>query len=347
MSLLLGMAFLVLAVVTTTIPGLVKLPGASATTDVACTVQYLALDPNDATKPMPGKESDGSFGLPVVARDIPGIMKELDNRRECAGDTKYDPALAADHYYTWSVAGLTSIKVSMAEDGLEKFKAQWIADKSLRSKALAELKQLEKESTKSLEDVGHGIPSLYMVPDRAGGVITKLGTTAGDKGTNLVFTHGDVVVRYRLDCGFQPNWPTGTIPNLPACAEGECTPPPPPVIPPTPECTENCNPQPPVCNPEWEKCWETSKPAPDGVNVQPNDDYESPESVATPASPAPVISGNENQTSTGQAPGGTAPDPNRNQPDPGTGTTSDGGTGSVNPDNGGGTNTTDSGNPFG
>lgn len=115
--------------------------------------------------------------------------------------------------------------------------------------------------------------------------------------------------------------------------EGVCTPPPPPPPPPTtPPCVTDC-----------EKIWPDSVTPPDGVNVQPNDPYE--DRPELPANPAPVIPATEIPSSDSQAEGATTPDPDRTIPAPATGTTSDGSTGSVNPDSG--TNEGDAGNPFG
>lgn len=321
---------------------------ANASVQGACTIQYYALDPANANNPNPAKEVTGAFGPAVAARDEAGVKKELDERRECGADGKFDPALTAAHYAEWSHNGLTSIKVDESPTGLNAFTAQMASDVDLRGKVLAELKKLEGESTFSTAPVSAGIWSLYMMPNGNGGVDLKVGRTSAN-GTNAVFTHGDKVIRYRLDCGFQPNRET-PFTNVPECTGQECAPP--PVCPPgTTGTWPECPPvTPPPCNPEWQKCWDTSVPAPEGVKPQPNDDYETPESVAPPTNPAPIINGNENQNSGSQAPGATTPDPDRNKPDPGTGTDDSGNTGSVNPDGpdgaGTGTNTTDPGNPF-
>lgn len=342
--LLLGAAAAIAVVVTMMIPGLTPFsPDPAAAADSACTVSYYALDPNDANLSNPGKEVTGAFGPAVAARDEAGVKAELDERRECGADMKFDPALTAAHYSEWSHNGLTSIKVDESPDGLNAFTAQLANDKDLRGKVLTELKKLEGESTFSTAPVSAGIWSLYMMPNGSGGVSLKVGQTSAD-GTNAVFTHGDKVIRYRLDCGFQPNRDT-PFTNVPECTGGECAPP--PVCPPgTTGDWPNCVTPPPPCNPEWQKCWETSVTAPEGVNPQGPGDYETPDSVTAPDKPAPVINGDETQTSTTPATDTTPVDPDRNKPDPATGTDSNGNTGTVNPDTGG-PNNTDTGNPFG
>lgn len=152
-----------------------------------------------------------------------------------------------------------------------------------------------------------------------------------------------------VDCGNLHWVPPATW----VCQDSSCTPPPPPPPPSCPPGTTgtppNCVTPPPPCNPEVEKCWETNVTPPDGVTVQPNDPYE--ERPALPVNPAPVLPIDETPSSNSGAEGATPPDPNRPQPDAGTGTTPDGGTGGVNPDTDGGTNNGtnegDPGNPFG
>lgn len=321
---------------------------ASIASSSDCKVHYYNLD---------GKgETNGSFGPSVTARDKAGIMAELHERRECGNDKQYDPALTAAHYVDWatatlpdgSPANLTSMKVSW--ENATSFAQLLASNKDVYTAAIKELNELENNASFSIESVSQGQPSAYMATDGHGGVLILQGHTAHD-GTNVVFTtKSGVAIRYRLECGFQPNWAT-LRPNLPECAVGQCTPPPPPPVTPPPSgCVDNCTPPPPPCNPEWEKCWDTSVPAPEEVTPQPNDDYETPDSVAPPAKPAPIINGNEDQNSGSQAPGATTPDPDRDKPDPGTGTDGGGDPGSINPGGPGGAgtgdNNTNPGNPF-
>lgn len=85
---------------------------------------------------------------------------------------------------------------------------------------------------------------MYMIPDGNGGVIIKFGQTSSE-GTNAVFTHpSGIEVRYRLDCGFQPNR-DGIPEGVDVCVGAECAPP--PVCPPGkagtwPDCYVPCPP---------------------------------------------------------------------------------------------------------
>lgn len=240
--LLIAAAAAATVVVATLIPGLTPWsPAASAADQVAaqsCGVTYFALNPDDLSQPNPAKEVPAAFGSAVTARGEQAVKAELNERRECGSDGKFDPALTASHYAAWSEAGLTSTKVDYT--GIDAFYAQIAADPGLYKKTVDELKKLEGESAYTEEGVPAGIWSLYMVPNGTGAVNVGQGRTSAD-GTNAVFTHGGAVVKYRLDCGFQVNR-SGEFPGVPPCSAEQCPPPPPPpstppVTPPgTPEC---------------------------------------------------------------------------------------------------------------
>jgi len=343
-------------------PSVLGLPTASA--DVTnpstadCKVHYYALDD--------GKETTGAFGPAVQARDESGIKADLKQRRTCDSDNLFDPALIAAHYLDWatatlpdgSAANLTSQKVTWTD--VDSFTAVLATNSVLRDQVVAELEKLENnESTFSMEPVSVGQKSLYMMPTSNGGIAIKVGTVASD-GTNIAFTHkSGAVIKYRLECGFQPNWvnPPG---DVPVCAENECAPT--PICPPgttgtppncsdvPPPCTVDCTPTPP-CVEDCAKDWDDSVDPPEGVTPQPNDPYEPPESVTPPSDPAPVVPDGETPSSETPAGGAEPAQPNRPQPDPGTGTTPGGNPGTVNPTDpvtgGPGANEGPIDNPFG
>lgn len=247
-SFLLGGGALVALLLTTLVPGLAPWspePPIANASDI-CKVSFYALDPSDATKPNPNKEVTGAFGPAVTPREEAGIKAELNERRECGSDGTFDPSLTAAHYSEWSFHGLTSMSVTPEE--IDAFAARLATDPTLHGQVLSELKRLESESAFSTEAVPAGTWSLYMMPDGSGGVTVKVGTTSID-GVNAVFTHPNgVVIRYRLDCGFQPNR-SGGFPGIPTCTPGECTPPPPPA-----ECPPGTTGTPPDCyNLKWQQ----------------------------------------------------------------------------------------------
>lgn len=196
-----------------------------------CKVEYLALDPADQTKVNPNKEVPGAFG-PVAESlsDEAIIKKDLKERRTCGTDDKFDTALTAAHYAAWSHEGLTKHKVAL--DEIDAFAAKIKADRTLYGEVMSELESLENGSSFSIQNgIPAGSMSLYMVPDGAGIALVKSGSVLTN-GTSAVFTHGDKVVRYRMDCGYQPWWPTAPKELPPPCTGSECVPPPPPVNPP-------------------------------------------------------------------------------------------------------------------
>jgi hypothetical protein len=187
-----------------------------------CKVTYYALDPANPALPNPAKPVPAAFGTPVTARGEQAVKAELNERRECGADGTFDPALTASHYARWSETGLTSIKVGYNE--IDAFYAKIAADPNLYNQVVTELKKLEDESTYSEESVPAGIWSLFMVPDGHGSVHVGQGRTSAN-GTNAVFTHpGGIVVKYRLDCGFQPNQEKQYA-NVPMCTPQQCPPP--------------------------------------------------------------------------------------------------------------------------
>ena len=215
----------------------------AATPKTTCAVSYGALDPGDQTKVNPNKEVPGAVGPAVTQRDIPGIKAELKERRTCGTDGKFDPELTATHYADWSAAGLTSHPIAFAD--IDAFRAQMVANPDLYASTVNELETLENGSTASIQNnVPAGVWSVYVLPDGKGSLTTHIGTSS-HVGTAIVFTHGDVVVKYRLECGFQILRQTppagmqqctfaecGPPPHVPTCQEmGNCS---------TPGCTSDC-----------------------------------------------------------------------------------------------------------
>lgn len=204
-------------------PGI--LPGVEATPPPAqsCNVTYFALDPANPLAPNPVKEVPAAFGPEVTVRGEEPVKAELNERRECGADGMFDPSLTASHYSVWSEAGLTKYTVAYAE--IDAFYAKIAADSALYNEVLTELKGLENASAYSEEGVGAGIWSLYMDPNGSGGVNVRQGRTSSDDGTNAVFSHpSGAVIKYRLDCGFQPNR-EGEFPGVPYCTPETCPPP--------------------------------------------------------------------------------------------------------------------------
>ena len=295
-----------------------------------CSVNYGALSADQKTN-NPAKMQNGVFiagaiGVPVTQRDEGGIKKELQERRTCGTDGKFDPELTATQYADWSAEGCTADKVAFAD--IDSFRAQMIAQRGLYNQIETELTNLENASSFSIKSVPVNVWSVYEKPDGNGGLTTHVGTTTM-AGTAVVFTYnGDIAackgktIEYRLECGFQilrPHQP----PGLPVCEQAGCTP-----------CTT-------ICPKDWSK----SVPAVPGVTPQPNDPYET--RPPAPANPAPVVPQNQTQSSSSGAQGATAPDPNRSTSSAGSGTTSGGSTSTVNGSSGTGSNNTDAGNPFG
>ena len=266
-------AFLLIAagaaiVVTATllIPGIAPWspPSGSAAASAAnsCVVSYGALDPANTAKSNPAKESEFAIGVPVTARDEAGVKAELKERRTCGADGKFDPNVTATHYADWSASGLTSRKVDYAN--IDAFRAEMIANSDLYAATVTELESLENASAFSVEKVPAGMWSVYAVPDGKGGLTTHMGRS-GHVGTAAVFTHGSVVINYRLECGFQillPAPPAG----IEVCANAECQP---TIHVPTCEEANNC-PPPPTCPPgqgTWPHCIVPKDPSTDsGVN---------------------------------------------------------------------------------
>jgi hypothetical protein len=224
------------------IPGIApwspSVPPAVAVAD--CAVTYFALDPANLALPNPAKEVPAAFGPAVTARGETDVKAELNERRECGADGKFDPALTASHYSAWSEAGLTKYKVAYTE--IDAFTADIAANATKYNEVLTELKGLENASAYSEEGVPAGIWSLYMDPNGSGGVNVKQGRTSAD-GTNAVFTNpSGAVIKYRLDCGFQVNRSgsgSSDFPGMPQCTPETCPPPTcPPNTTPWPECNE-------------------------------------------------------------------------------------------------------------
>jgi len=283
-----------------------------------CTPQYEALDPNDPTLVNPDKEVPYAMGprvFPVghvvTVEDIIEAKKELDERRECGADNKYDTMLTATHYAEWSYNGLTTRSVAFAD--IDAFVAELNADSDLYASVVGELKALEATSVAEVPEepnpaaeelkvaetaavvgvlkpatatsvvttelVPANIWSVYVMPDKKGGLTSHIGTSR-NPGTALVFTHGDAVIKYRLDCGFQILHETPP-PGFPQCEDAECNP--------TPPCEETGTCEPPC---QEVKCVENSVTPPQGWTpmgpgqVQPT----APPAKANPLNPStPII----------------------------------------------------------
>lgn len=176
----------------------------------------------------------GKFGPTLVATDEPGLRAELKERRSCGDDNLYDPALLGAQYVTTAnatlpdgttPANLTAIKVTWAD--VNPFIEQLATNRDLYNQVAAELASLEDGAMFSMEGVSRGTPTLYMTANdqSASKVTVKHGLTSGD-GTNIVFTYANgATVKYRVECGGQPNFPTAP-PGVPECVGEECAPPP-------------------------------------------------------------------------------------------------------------------------
>lgn len=297
-------------------PGVI--PGVEAATppSESCEVTYFALNPSDPSQPDPAKEVPAAFGTAVTARGEQPVKAELNERRECGADGKFDPALTASHYAAWSEAGLTARKVDYT--GIDAFYAEIAGNKELYNQVLTELKQLENQSAYTEEAVPAGVFSLFMVPNGTGGVNVGQGLTSAD-GTNAVFTHSGAVVKYRLDCGFQVNRSgaeggKGDFPGVPQCTPEQC---PPPVCPPGMEGDwPNCHPPCPPNTTPWPECnnlkWvtpTTQEPGwvPDGTGNGVTDGQQSADQIASGETRGNAVNDqvpNNANTNTG----GTTPD---------------------------------------
>jgi len=221
-SLLIAAAAALALLLATMLPGFAKVTAAPS----APSESTPAVDESCAVAPYAfasDKEVAGAFGPAITARGEAKVKAELHERRTCGKNGTFDPYLTAAHYSEWSHYNLTSIKLEDTSKGINDFAARLINDTDLYGQVVDELEALEGESTYSEASVRKGIWSLYMVPDGANGVTIKVGRTQSD-GTNAVFTHGDIQIRYRLDCGFQPNR-EGGYPGIEVCTGAECTPP--------------------------------------------------------------------------------------------------------------------------
>lgn len=324
-ALLTTAAFALLGVITMMIPGFAPWSPSPAAAEVqvasSCKVQYLALDPADQTKINPNKEVPGAFGPEAESlSDEAKIKADLAERRNCGKDGLFDPALTAAHYVTWSDLGLTTEKVSLAE--IDAFQAKIAADPTLYRAVTDELTKLENESGFSITNgISAGSMSLYMTSDGKGTALVR-SDIALLNGTSAVFTHGDKVVRYRMDCGYQPWWPTAPKELPPPCTGSECVPPPPPVNPPPvePPCTIDCEPYLEPKNPSLDPWYQGNANDGGGTNYDPGpgtyippQDMEQPPSTprVDPPPPPPVTQppGSTVDTTPPPAPEPQAPKP--------------------------------------
>jgi hypothetical protein len=222
---ILGKVLVALALVAALVAGYFSLgnePSESKGSElVTCGVYHYALDTTQ-TIPNPDKEPGIPFavGTPVVQRDETGIKSELQERRSCGADGKFDSTLLAQHYAEWSYQGFIE-KAPITFDDVDAYAAKLATDGDLYRYTLTTVENLENTSAFSVEKVGKGLWSLYVVPDGHGGVITHQGSTS-HKGTAAVFTRDGKTIKYRLECGFQVLH-TGDNPpptDLPVCKYG-------------------------------------------------------------------------------------------------------------------------------
>jgi len=219
---------------------------AMAAASSSCTVSYSSLDDATQTVTNPNKEVAGAIGTPVTQRDEAGIKAELQERRTCGTDGKFDTELTATHYAEWSNKTSTSRKVEYAN--IDAFRAELNADPVLYAAIQSELTNLENASAFSIEGTHAGMWSVYMKATGDGNLTTHIGRSAHD-GTAAVFTTSSgAVIKYRLECGFQilhDSPPAG----FNVCEYDECgnPPPPPVVVPPTCPWNPSLPPESPDC----------------------------------------------------------------------------------------------------
>jgi hypothetical protein len=230
-----GLAALAIVIVVAMLSGaLSNLPnGDSARADIDnaidipedCSVAHFALNPNNPTVSNPDKESTNAMGprvfpdgYVVKKADIKKALTEYDERRECGDDDMYDTMVTASVYADWSAQGLTKRKVAYAD--IKAFVAELNADSKLYASVVGELKAIEAASVVSIEEVPANTWSIYVLADGKGGLTAHIGRSL-NVGTALVFTHGDAVVKLRLECGFQILHTTPP-PGLPQCEEADC-----------------------------------------------------------------------------------------------------------------------------
>jgi len=324
---------LLFALAATVLFGSVSLPGVASAKSVAqAAIQAQTCSVHTYTTDSP-KESAQAFGPKVAgsytAAAIPAIVKELDNRRACdipAGDNSGDAYLLASHYAMWSAQGLTKEKVDLTSASINAFAASLIADQSKWQAAEKELEALESASSASIGSIPAGSWTMYMAQS-SGNVSVNVGGNTIGNGTMIVFTHGDKVVRYRLDCGFQP-----VIPPAPPAPQAPSTPSTPsyPATPTTPT-TPTTPPQ--TCadhfGPGWTGPgyvggrWICKDPATDDPNAQghnrPGGGGQAPPVTTGPSAPAAGNPPATNTPPTAPAPGkpSTAPNPGQTaKPDP-------------------------------
>lgn len=219
-----GKVFVALSLVAALLVGYISFsndnPGMGSSTLVDCKPYHYALDDETQLVNNPNKEVPFAAGTPVTQRDEKGIKSELQERRSCGADGKADFTLLAHHYAEWSYQGfITDNPISFTD--VDAFAAQMVADGDLYRAALKTVEEFENTSVFSVETVGAGLWSLYVVPDGNGGVITHQGSTSHN-GTAAAFTRDGKTIMYRLECGFQVLHPGGNPPptDLPVCEWG-------------------------------------------------------------------------------------------------------------------------------
>lgn len=251
---------------------------------VSCDKYHYALDITQ-TISNPEKEVEFAVGTPVVQRDEAGIKSELQERRSCGADGKFDPTLLAQHFAEWSYQGFVKENpISFAD--VDAFAAQLVADGNLYATTLATVEELENTSVFSTEAVGAGLWSLYVVPDGLGGITTHQGQTS-NSGTAAVFTRDGKAIKYRLECGFQVLHEGDNPPGLPPI---EC---PPGYTGEWPICKDPASNDPAAQGnaPEGGGLNEDPGPgtyiAPEDMEQPPADPYVAPPAPPAPAPPAP------------------------------------------------------------
>jgi len=278
--------------------GVTTTVSADAVADI-CAVSYDALDAETQTVANPNKETPGAVGTPVTQRDEAGIKAELQERRTCGTDGKFDLELTASHYADWSAKDLTSRTVEYAD--IDAFRAELNANPDLYASIQQELTDLENASAFATEATPAGVWSVYVLPTGNGDLTTHIGRTSRD-GTSAVFTHpSGAVVKYRLECGFQIIHDSPPV-GIDVCEYDECNAPPavtppvetPPVVTP-PTTPPVVTPPTPTCPPEtphgtWPVCKdeptnEPEAPTGGGPNEDPGPGPEQPEPTQPPEEP--------------------------------------------------------------
>lgn len=171
----------------------------------------------------PGKEVTRAFGTNANQGSIDGDLQEYCKR------LTIDPSLVAGDETAFGMIPPTAQAATNEELTLLNDRTHW---KAAVDQIFATLKEAQSITTQGVKAGSH---SLYMVPTADGSFVNfGQGNTSHD-GTMLVIVKKDgTKVELRLDCGFQPIFPT------PPKGFPECKP-----------NSTHCNPAPPVCPPGY------------------------------------------------------------------------------------------------